>query len=392
MSWEFELPWLFLAGYLSAWVWDEEMLDAFSDRALALVRDEGVIGLMPFALATRNAWDLFAGNRSAVPLHRRMSWSRRQFTRRSSARARPDRGSRSPRFVAARSRSRRSTRPLRVMLLRGAMACRGDGLWITMASWSTAVLCNGLGRYDKALEAAQTGAAYPPDMQVSNWALSELVEAAARCGHPEAAADALERLAEMASGCGTHWVLGVEARARALVAERPEADGLYRQAIEHFRRTQLRTELARTHLLYGEWLRRDRRRVDARDQLRQAQEMFTSIGMEAFAARAGRELLATGETARKRGDETPGRPHRPGAADRSSGARGAVESRDRRPPVHQPADRRVPPAQGLHEAGHQQPRAPGSSAAVLVSTATQTGRCGGGPGGRTGDSLMRTGE
>ena len=180
---------------------------------------------------------------------------------------------------------------------------RGDGTWVALLHWSTAVLCNGLGRYDKALGAAQPGAAYPLDMHVSNWALSELVEAAARCGQPEAATDALQRLAEMARACGTDWVIGVETRARALVAERPDADELYRHAIELLGRTRLRTELARSHLVYGEWLRRDRRRVDART-VAPAQEMFTSIGMEAFAARAGRELLATGETARKRRDET----------------------------------------------------------------------------------------
>ena len=161
--------------------------------------------------------------------------------------------------------------------------------------WSTAVLCNGLGRYDEALEAAQLGAAYPPDLHVSSWALSELVEAAARCGQPEAAADALGRLAEMARACGTDWVLGVEARARALVADPADADELYRHAIEHLGRTRFRTELARAHLLYGEWLRREQRRVDAREQLRAAQDEFTSIGMEAFAERARKELLATGE-------------------------------------------------------------------------------------------------
>jgi DNA-binding CsgD family transcriptional regulator len=154
----------------------------------------------------------------------------------------------------------------------------------------------------QALDAARVGAAYPPDMHVSSWALVELVEAAARCGQLEAANSALERLGEMARTCATDWILGVEARARALVAAPADADELYRYAIERLGRTRLRTELARAHLLYGEWLRRDRRRIDARHQLRHAQDIFQSIGMEAFAARAGRELLATGETARKRTD------------------------------------------------------------------------------------------
>ena len=140
-------------------------------------------------------------------------------------------------------------------------------------------------------------------MHVSSWSLSELVEAAARRGRPGGHRRA-RTLAEMAAACGTDWVVGVEARARALVADLADAEELYRHAIECLGRTRLRSELARAHLLYGEWLRRDRRRLDARDQLRQAQDMFTSIGMEAFAARAGRELLATGETARKRTVQT----------------------------------------------------------------------------------------
>ena len=139
---------------------------------------------------------------------------------------------------------------------------------------------------------------------MSSWALSELVEAAARCGRPDAADDALKRLAEMARACGTDWVLGVEARARALVADPAYADELYRHAIECLGCTRLRTELARAHLLYGEWLRGEGRRVDARRHLREAHDMLAAIGMAAFAERARRELLATGETVRKRTVET----------------------------------------------------------------------------------------
>jgi DNA-binding CsgD family transcriptional regulator len=139
---------------------------------------------------------------------------------------------------------------------------------------------------------------------MSGFALSELVEAAARCGRPEEAADALGRLAEMARACGTEWVLGVEARARALMAGPADADELYRQAIGRLGRTRFRTELARAHLLYGEWLRRQGRRVDARPQLRTAHEMLTAIGMTAFADRARQELSATGATVRKRSVET----------------------------------------------------------------------------------------
>ena len=111
----------------------------------------------------------------------------------------------------------------------------------------------------------------------------------------------------MARASGTDWVVGVEARSRALVSEGDTADNLYREAIERLARTRLRLELARAHLLYGEWLRRERRRLDAREQLRTALEMFTAMGIEAFAARAERELLATGERARKRTRARPAR-------------------------------------------------------------------------------------
>jgi DNA-binding CsgD family transcriptional regulator len=137
------------------------------------------------------------------------------------------------------------------------------------------------------------------------WALPELVEAAARAGDVELAVDALERLAETTQPCGSDIALGIEARCRALLSHGAAADGLYRQAIDRLSRTRLRPDLARAHLLYGEWLRRENRRLDARAQLRIAHEMLDAIGMEAFAERAGRELRATGEMVRKRTVETP---------------------------------------------------------------------------------------
>jgi ATP/maltotriose-dependent transcriptional regulator MalT len=136
------------------------------------------------------------------------------------------------------------------------------------------------------------------------WALPELVEAAARKGHTELAHDALARLAETTQPCGTDWALGIEARCRALLSDGAAADGLYREAIDRLSRMRVRPELARAHLLYGEWLRRENRRAGARAQLRTAYDMLTAIGMEAFAGRARRELIATGETVRKRNAET----------------------------------------------------------------------------------------
>jgi DNA-binding CsgD family transcriptional regulator len=184
-------------------------------------------------------------------------------------------------------------------------AVRGEGAGISVADWATAVLSNGLGRYNRALAAAEQASAYPADVGgPANWGLVELVEAAVRAGSPERATGAMRRLSESTSVSGTDWALGVQARSRALLSEGETADRLYREAIERLGRMQMRAELARAHLLYGEWLRREDRRTDAREQLRAAYQMLTAMGLDGFAERARRELLATGETVRKRTVET----------------------------------------------------------------------------------------
>jgi DNA-binding CsgD family transcriptional regulator len=184
-----------------------------------------------------------------------------------------------------------------------AAIARGEGVVLTFSEHARAVLYNGLGRYEAAVGPAQS-ASGRDELLVSVWSLPELVEAATRCGQPDVANDAIERLSERTRAAGTELALGIEARSEALVSEGAPAERLYHEAIDHLGRTRLAMPLARAHLLFGEWLRRDRRRIEARDHLRLAQDMFTSMGAEAFAARAGRELLATGETARKRTDET----------------------------------------------------------------------------------------
>jgi DNA-binding CsgD family transcriptional regulator len=170
--------------------------------------------------------------------------------------------------------------------------------------YATAVLYNGLGRYDDALAAAMKATEYPEDLAFFMWGLVELIEAAARSGNPELAVDGLRRLSEKTRISRTDWALGVETQSRALVSEHSLVENLFREAIERLERTRVRVALARTHLLYGEWLRRERRRLDAREQLRHAHEMFTEFGMQAFAERARVELEATGEHARKRTVET----------------------------------------------------------------------------------------
>jgi DNA-binding CsgD family transcriptional regulator len=170
---------------------------------------------------------------------------------------------------------------------------------VTVAQWAAAVLYNGLGRYREALAAAQV-CTRMAELWVSVWALPELVEAAVHAGADDAARAAHEDLVDAARPAGTDWALGVLARSRALLSDGADAEELHREAIERLGRTELRPELARAHLLYGEWLRRNRRQREAREQLRTGYEMFASIGMEAYAERAHRELLATGESVRKR--------------------------------------------------------------------------------------------
>jgi DNA-binding CsgD family transcriptional regulator len=172
-----------------------------------------------------------------------------------------------------------------------------------LAAYATAVLYNGLGRYETALAAAQQACEYD-DLGLYGWALIEVVEAGARSGAHDAAAAALRPLEERTRGAGTDWALGIEARSRALLSNGPTADSLYVEAIDRLGHTRIVVHLARAHLVYGEWLRREERRVDAREQLRVAYEMLSRIGAEAFAERARRELMATGEAVRKRTIET----------------------------------------------------------------------------------------
>jgi ATP/maltotriose-dependent transcriptional regulator MalT len=179
-----------------------------------------------------------------------------------------------------------------------------QGVAATYARWAASILYNGLGRYEDAYEAATDASSTPGFWVVPMWSLPELVEAASRIGAVDTAREAVERLAATTRPAGTNFGLGVEARSRALVSEGAVAEDLYRQAIDRLSRTRLRADLARSHLLYGEWLRRQGRRVDAREQLRTAHRMFSDMGIEGFADRARRELRATGASVRRGRPET----------------------------------------------------------------------------------------
>jgi DNA-binding CsgD family transcriptional regulator len=180
----------------------------------------------------------------------------------------------------------------------------GDGPLVCIID-RDAVLSNGLGRYRDALIAAEEASAYPQEFGFANWGLAELVEAAVRCGDTARAADAVERLARTTGPSGTPWALGIEARSRALVSDGEAAELRYREAIDRLGQCRGAVALARAHLVYGEWLRRENRRTDAQAQLRTACDMFARMGAEAFAERARGELLATGETIRKRAADAP---------------------------------------------------------------------------------------
>jgi DNA-binding CsgD family transcriptional regulator len=186
----------------------------------------------------------------------------------------------------------------------GEAAARGEGFTLAITEHVSAVLYNGLGRYDAALAAVRHAGERPDEIGSPTRAVAELIEAAVRLEDQALAGRALNRLSETTQASGTDWALGIEVRARALLSDHDVAETLYREAIQRLQRTRLRVDLARAHLLYGEWLRRERRRADAREQLRTALERFTAMGVEAFAARAERELLATGEHVRKRTVDT----------------------------------------------------------------------------------------
>ena len=182
------------------------------------------------------------------------------------------------------------------------------------------MLYNGLGRHEEALAAAERAGEHH-DIGFSDWSLAELILAAVRCGKPERAAGALEQFAAKARDSGSDWALGIAARSRALLSEGEAAEDCYRESIDRLGRTRIRVELARSHLLYGEWLRHERRRGEAREQLRTAHQMLDAMGMEAFAEVARCELRATGEAVPAHSSGSPQRRRRSaGCADRAGGS------------------------------------------------------------------------
>ncbi len=290
------LDWLWQACGAAGTVWDFESLDVLSGRGVTLARDAGGLTALPIALNARAGVHMFAGEFDVAAALVTEAQSVTEATGSSIA----------PYGTVALAAFEGREADAFALIETGTkdVERRGEGEGLSLLQWATAVLCNGLGRYEQALAAARQASEDTQAIWFANWAAVELIEAAARSGEPERAANALERLSRSARASGTDWALGVEARSRALVSDAGTAETRYRDAIEALGRTRLRVELGRARLLYGEWLRRQQRRRDARDQLRDAHELFDSIGSAAFAERARIELRATGEHARKRTVDT----------------------------------------------------------------------------------------
>jgi DNA-binding CsgD family transcriptional regulator len=291
-----QVRWLWVACHAAIVVWDWESWHALSARQVQFARDAGALAVLPMALTSLAAALLWPGDFAVAGALIAEAETLTEAT-----------GSQLPPYsalaLAAWQGREAEARGLIEANVNGVMR-RGEGMGLANMQWATASLYNGLSRYDDALAAAQQAGEHPQELW-STLVLPELIEAAARSGKTACAADALRRLSEITRASGTEWALGTDALSHALVTDGEAAESLYREAIGRLGHSRLRVALARAHLLYGEWLRRQHRRLDAREQLRSAHELFTAFGMKAFADRAARELSATGERVRKRIPETP---------------------------------------------------------------------------------------
>ena len=293
-----ELRWLWFAGHIALNLWDDETWEVLASRHVQIARDAGLLTLLPIALNTRIGVHMGAGEFAVAGS---LLEEVEAITEATGSPLAPYVGLA---LAALRGREVEVSR-LKEATMREAVR-RGEGIALNVIQWARAVLFNGLGRYEEAETAVQEASDHPEELWFFTWGSVELIEAAARTGNTKLSARALDRLAETTQATGTELALGMEARARALLSDGEVAETFYREATERLGRTRVRVDHARAHLLFGEWLRRKRRRLEAREQLRTAHELFVTMGAEAFAARAARELVATGETARKRTVETTG--------------------------------------------------------------------------------------
>jgi DNA-binding CsgD family transcriptional regulator len=291
------LGWLPLAARMAHDTWDFETWTVLSARLVELARETGALSVLPSALLLRLSNRVFAGDLVDADSLVAEATTVGEAT-----------GNHIFAHYGAlvleawRGREEQTTEAIEAITQNSVL--RGEGKVTTATQWAAAVLFNGLGRYEEAYGAAEHGAENPKELGLSTWSLIELIEAATRTGRSDSAAEPLRRLNELAIASGTDWAMGILAGCRALVSDGQSADALYREAIERLSRTDLQVLVARAHLNFGEWLRRENRRRDARTHLHVAHDMLSQMGAEAFADRARRELQATGETVRERKAES----------------------------------------------------------------------------------------
>ena len=269
--------------------WDDRGADALASRYVRLARAEGALGDLPSALNALSCVRSLAGDLAAAD----------SLAREAQAVAEAIGITAAPYGALALAALRGDEEPALALIGSATedAALRGEGLGVAVANWAAAMLHNGLGQYARALSAAADAIGPTGTPVAAGWPMAELIEAAARSGQPGRAEAAMRCLTRIAMATGTDWALGVRARSQALLSDHED---LYQRAIDHLGRSRARVDLARAHLVYGEWLRRENRRADAREQLRRAEEMLGAVGATGFAERARHELRATGETVRKR--------------------------------------------------------------------------------------------
>jgi DNA-binding CsgD family transcriptional regulator len=287
--------WLWLACRIAADLWEHEIWDELSTSGVRGARETGALSVLPIVASYRAGVHVHAGEYAEASALLEEAYAVTQATHTAPLVQ--------ARQMLAAYRGNEGQALELIEAGRQDASARGQGMALSMIECANAVLFNGLGRYDQALAPAQRACAQD-ELSLYGLALVELIEAAVRSKNPRVAATALERLSERTRASGSEWALGIEARSRGLLTDGPSAEPLYEEAVQRLARGRVAPHLARAQLVYGEWLRRENRRLDAREQLRAAHDTFSRIGAEAFAERARRELLATGETARRRSVDT----------------------------------------------------------------------------------------
>ncbi len=349
LSAEERLRWSWVAGGTAGFIWDHDTWDVLTARQERLARDLGALSVLPITLSTRVGVCLFAGD---VGTARFLVDQVQIVTDASDSRRFPN----AALFVAAFRGDESEARQLIGTITKDSQT-RGEGLALTVALWGKAVLCNGTGQYEEAFHAAAEAVRDPNDLWYWGWSTVELIEAASRTNRVEHARPALDLLAESTGASGTEWALAVQARCRALLSDGVEAEASYREALERLLPTRMQLDLARTRLLYGEWLRRQQRQRDARDQLRHAHGLFVRLRHEGIRG-SGRSRVTChrGEGAQAHRRDPP-RADLTGEADLGTGRGRCHQPRHRRAVVHQSGDGGVSPFEGVQEAWHPVPDA-----------------------------------